>query len=45
MLLGNGTVSEKDWTLKQQDMLQVEGRTYDAYEVVLADGIPEAAAF
>ena len=29
---------QKDWTLKQQEMLQVEGRTYDAYEVVLADG-------
>ena len=29
---------QKDWTLKRQAMLQVEGRTYDAYEVVLADG-------
>ena len=29
---------QKDWTLKGQEMLQVEGRTYDAYEVVLADG-------
>ncbi len=28
----------KDWTLQQQDMLQVEGRTYDAYAVVLTDG-------
>ena len=29
---------QQDWTLKRQEMLQVEGRTYDAYEVVLADG-------
>ena len=28
----------KDWTLKRQAMLQVEGKTYDAYDVVLADG-------
>jgi hypothetical protein len=28
----------KDWTLKQQDMLQVEGRTYDTYTVVLSGG-------
>ena len=29
---------QKDWTLARQEMLQVEGRTYDAYEVVLTDG-------
>ena len=29
---------QKDWTLKRQEMLQLDGRTYDAYEVVLADG-------
>jgi hypothetical protein len=27
-----------DWTMKRQEMTQVDGRTYDAYEVVLADG-------
>lgn len=26
------------WTLKRQEMLQVDGRTYDTYEVVLTDG-------
>ena len=29
---------QKHWTLKSQTLLQREGRTYDAYEVVLADG-------
>ena len=29
---------QKDWTLKRQEMLQVQGRTYDTYEVVLTDG-------
>lgn len=29
---------QKQWTLKSQTLLQQEGRTYDAYEVVLADG-------
>lgn len=28
----------KSWTLKRQELLQVDGRTYDAYEVVLTDG-------
>jgi hypothetical protein len=28
----------RNWTLKQQEMVQVAGRTYDAYEVVLTDG-------
>ena len=28
----------KDWTLKRQLMRQVEGRTYDTYDVVLSDG-------
>jgi hypothetical protein len=28
----------KDWTMKQQEMVQVEGRTYDAYDVILSDG-------
>jgi hypothetical protein len=27
-----------NWTMKRQEMLQVEGRTYDTYEVVLTDG-------
>ena len=26
------------WTMKRQDMMQVDGRTYDAYQVVLSDG-------
>ena len=29
---------QKDWKLKRQEMLQVEGRTFDTYEVVLTDG-------
>ena len=29
---------QKDWTLKRQEMMQLDGRTYDAYEVVLSDG-------
>jgi hypothetical protein len=28
----------KSWTLKRQAMVQRDGRTYDIYEVVLADG-------
>lgn len=28
----------KHWTMKRQAMVQVDGRTYDTYEVVLADG-------
>ena len=28
----------KHWTMKRQEMLQLDGRTYDAYEVVLTDG-------
>src|ERR1044072_2308294 len=31
-------VRQADWTLKRQEMLQVEGRTYDTYEVVLTNG-------
>jgi hypothetical protein len=27
-----------DWTMKRQAMVQVDGRTYDMYEVVLTDG-------
>ena len=27
-----------DWTMKRQEMVQVDGRTYDTYEVVLTDG-------
>ena len=27
----------KDWTLVQQQLLQVDGRTYDVYDVVLKD--------
>ena len=29
---------DANWTMKRQDMLQLEGRTYDTYEVVLTDG-------
>ena len=29
---------DTSWTMKRQEMLQVEGRTYDCYEVVLANG-------
>lgn len=28
----------KDWTLKRQTMRQVDGRTYDTYDVLLPDG-------
>ena len=39
MLLGKWYGERQvDWTLKGQEMLQVDGRTYDAYEVVLTDG-------
>jgi hypothetical protein len=27
-----------NWTMKQQAMVQVDGRTYDTYEVVLTSG-------
>ena len=29
---------DKAWTLKRQELLQVDGKTYDTYDVVLADG-------
>jgi hypothetical protein len=29
---------DTNWTMKRQHMLQLEGRTYDTYEVVLTDG-------
>lgn len=29
---------DKDWTMTRQAMVQVNGRTYDTYDVVLADG-------
>ena len=39
MLLGKWFgVRNADWTMKKQEMVQLDGRTYDAYEVVLADG-------
>ena len=28
----------KNWTMKRQAMLQVDGRTYDTYDVTLTDG-------
>jgi hypothetical protein len=28
----------RNWTMKHQAMVQVDGRTYDTYEVVLTDG-------
>ena len=28
----------KNWTMKAEKMVQVDGRTYDAYEVLLTDG-------
>ena len=31
-------VRGKDWTMKQQELVQADGRTYDAYDVILADG-------
>jgi hypothetical protein len=31
-------VRNTDWTLKRQEMLQADGRTYDTYQVVLKDG-------
>ncbi|HET9467581.1 MAG TPA: hypothetical protein VFO48_04180 [Vicinamibacterales bacterium] len=27
-----------NWTMKRQEMMQLEGRTYDSYEVALTDG-------
>jgi len=36
---------QKDWTLKRQDMLQLDGRTYDAYEVVLTGGVEKRLFF
>ena len=27
-----------NWTMKRQEMMQLDGRTYDTYEVVLTDG-------
>jgi hypothetical protein len=29
---------DRNWTMKRQAMVQLEGRTYDTYEVVLSDG-------
>ena len=34
-----------NWTLSRQAMLQVEGRTYDAYDVVLANGSARSLYF
>jgi hypothetical protein len=28
----------RDWTMKRQEMVQADSRTYDTYEVVLIDG-------
>jgi hypothetical protein len=28
----------KQWTMKRQEMVQVDGRTFDTYQVVLSDG-------
>jgi len=28
----------RNWTMQHQAMVQVDGRTYDTYEVVLTDG-------
>jgi hypothetical protein len=29
---------DKNWTLKRASMMQVDGRTYDTYDVILTDG-------
>jgi hypothetical protein len=34
-----------NWTLSRQTMLQVDGRTYDVYEVVLSDGSARSLYF
>jgi hypothetical protein len=34
-----------DWTLKHQDLVQVDSKTYDTYEVVLADGSERSLFF
>ncbi len=28
----------KQWAMRRQEMVQVDGRTYDTYQVVLSDG-------
>jgi hypothetical protein len=28
----------KQWTMKRQEMVQIDGRTFDTYQVVLSDG-------
>jgi hypothetical protein len=33
------------WTLKHQDLLQVDSKTYDTYTVVLADGSERSLFF
>jgi len=35
----------RDWTLKQQDLVQVEAKTFDTYHVVLADGTERSLYF
>jgi hypothetical protein len=35
----------KEWTLKQQELLQADGRTYDLYRVVLSDSSERSLYF
>ena len=34
-----------DWTLKQQDLLRVNAKSYDTYEIVLAEGSQRSLYF
>jgi hypothetical protein len=36
---------EGDWTMKRHDLLQVDGKTYDIYRVVLADNSERTVYF
>lgn len=35
----------RDWTLKRQDLLRVGAKTYDTYQIVLADGSERSLYF
>jgi hypothetical protein len=35
----------RGWTLKQQDLLKLEGRVYDTYAIVLQDGTERTLYF
>jgi hypothetical protein len=38
-------VRNKDWTLKQQDLVRVDSKVYDTYRVVLTDGSERSVYF